>query len=129
MNRRIFHWAGYDRAADTIALTAAVAETVSGLCNRDGRIARLNEDGSLDAISLAGLHSLIDQHLCGLRIVKNGAGFKREYFNYSFDPAPHPGPPTQASGLRGSRRSDGPDAAILREIYDQLPARLPRVVE
>jgi hypothetical protein len=110
-------------------MTAAVAETIPGLCCRDGQIARLNEDGSLDSINLSGLHSLIDGHLCGMYIVRNGTGYKRAFFTYTFDPAPHPGPPTQTSGVRDSRRSDGPDAQVLREVYDALPARLPKVIE
>jgi hypothetical protein len=127
--RRIFHWCGHDRASDTNAMTAAVAETIPGLCCRGEQIARLNEDGSLDSINLPGLQELINQHLCSLRIVRNGTGYERQFFTFQFALTPNPGPRTAAMGLPTATRSDGPDAQVLREVYDQLPARLPRVVE
>ena len=127
--RRVFHWVGIDRNADVAALTAAVAETVPGLANRDGSIARLNEDGSLDQINLPTLRDLVSKSLCGLRIVPNGTGWKREFYSFDFAPTPNPGPRTAEMGLRTATRSDGPDAAVLRQVYDSLPARLPRVVE
>jgi hypothetical protein len=129
--RRVFHWCGFDRTSDTAALIAAVAETVPGLCSRDGQIARLTETGDLEAINLQKVKALIDQHLCGMRIVRgdNGAGFKREYFTFTFETPYHQGPPTWETGLRKASRSSGPDGQVLRDIYDTLARRLPIVVE
>src|SRR5262245_60175088 len=130
-NRRVFHWMGLNRAADIEAMTAAIAETVAGLCNRDGSIARLNEDGSLDQINLPTFRTLVSSRLCGMRVVRgdNGVQWKREFYSFDFEPKPPPGPRTKEMGLPTATRSDGPDAAVLREVYEQLPLRLPRVVE
>jgi hypothetical protein len=110
-------------------MTAAVAETIPNLCARGESIAQLTESGELEAVPLARLYSLIEQHLCGLRIVKNGAGYAREFYTFDFAPTPNPGPRTKEMGLPTATRSAGPDAQVLREIYDALPPRLPKVIE
>jgi hypothetical protein len=129
IGRRVFHWVGMDRNADVAALTAAVAETIPGLCSRDNSIARLTEDGSLEYVTLVGLRELIGKSLCGCRIVPNGSKFQREFYTFEFAPVPNPGPRTAAMGLQHAVRSDGPDDKVLREIFERLPMLLPRVVE
>jgi len=59
--------------------------------------------GRLTPINLAGLRELIGQHFCGVRVVKNGAGWRREYFEYPFDTQPHPGPPRAADHGKRAR--------------------------
>jgi hypothetical protein len=129
MNRRVFHWVGVDRNADAAALAAAVAETIPGLADRNGSIARLTEDGSLEYVTLAALRELIGKSLCGCRIVPNGSKFQREFFTFDFAQTPNPGPRTAAMGLQKATRSNGPDDAVLRQVYEALPTMLPRVIE
>jgi hypothetical protein len=124
-----FFTGGQNRDADIAALAAAVAETVPGLADRNGSIARLTEDGELIHVNLPMLRELISQSLCGMRIVPNGSKFQREFFTFEFAQTPNPGPRTAAMGLQKATRSDGPDDAVLRQVYDMLPTLLPRVIE
>jgi hypothetical protein len=129
IGRRVFHWAGQNRDADITALTAAVAETVPGLCERSGSVAKLTEGGELEHVNLDRCRQLIGQSICGMRIVPNGSKFQREFYTFEFAPVPNPGPRTAAMGLRRATRSDGPDEGVLREILQRLPMLLPRVIE
>jgi hypothetical protein len=129
IGRRVFHWVGIDRNADVAALTAAVAETVPGLCERSGSVARLTENGELEHVNLDRLRQLIGQSLCGVRVVPNGSKFQRDFFTFEFAPVSNPGPRTAAMGLQRATRSDGPDEGVLREILQRLPQLLPRVIE
>jgi hypothetical protein len=130
IGRRVFHWCGQHRDADIAALTAAVAETVPGLCERSGSVARLTETGELEHVNLDTLRNLIGSHLCGCRFVRRNDGkFQREFFTYGFPQTKNPGPRTAAMGIRHAVRSEEPDEGVLREILQRLPALLPRVIE
>jgi hypothetical protein len=131
IGRRVFHWCGQNKDADIAALTAAAAETIPGLCERSGSIAKLTENGELEHVNLDRFRQLISQSLCGMRVVRgdNGTGWKREFYTFEFAPVPNPGPRTAAMGLQHAVRSDGPDDKVLREIFERLPTMLPRVIE
>jgi hypothetical protein len=90
--RYIHHWVGKDRTADSASLAATIAEAVDGLCNYDGTLAWLDENGGLNPVNLAGLQDLIGKKVCGMRIIPNGSGWQREFYSYAFEPAPRPDP-------------------------------------
>jgi hypothetical protein len=110
-------WRGRDRKEDTNELADAIAAAVE-LFNRDGALVRLNGDGELINVNLAGLRELIDESICGVRAVNRGTRWQREYFSYRFDPLQHPGPRCAEDGLQASEnRSTGPDSKVLEQIY------------
>jgi len=79
-------------------LTAAIASTIE-VYNHNGVLATLNGTGQLIPISMTDFKRLIDESVCGIRVVANGSGgYKKEYFTYRFPHIPHPGPPTAAQG-------------------------------
>jgi hypothetical protein len=55
-----------------------------------------------------------------VKLVNHGTAdapdWQREFYNYEFEQQPHPGPPTQESGLLQKKRSAEPDMSVLREI-------------
>jgi hypothetical protein len=127
--RRIFVWTGRDRAADLAELCDAIRDAIPELCNRDG-IARLDAGGGLGPINLAGFRSLLDERICGVRVVPNGDGtWGREYFSFKFEPLPRvhwdgrgPYPPEV--------KATEPDFSVLDEVYrTALVPLLPRVKE
>ena len=127
--RRIHHWVGREREEDIAALADAIALAVPGLCNYGGGITRLDPNtGQLLGVNLADFRSLIGQHLCGERVVPNGAGWQREYYSYPFAPTPRPPQPTQQSGLPQKARTTGPDDKALHQLYtEKVVQLLPRV--
>jgi len=69
---------------------------------------------------LATFHYLISKHIVAVKLVNHGTAdapdWQREFYNYEFEQQPHPGPPTQESGLLQKKRSAEPDMSVLREI-------------
>jgi hypothetical protein len=125
--RRLHHWRGKDRQADINELADAIAAT-GELFNHDGSLVQLDVKGALVPIGRDALHRLIDQHIAAVRVVKNGTGWRKEYFTYSFAPRPRSGPPTMANPNPDAGAGREPDDKALDEIYRrELPWRLPRV--
>jgi hypothetical protein len=123
--RLIFRSSGNDRNQDLAALADAIAESIDGLCNYNGGIARLGEDGKLDPISFDRFRLLVDQHICTARVVQNGSEWEWDYQPLAF-PSP-PRPDFSRGGVR-SEGSQGPDVTVLDEIYRvELAKRLPAV--
>jgi hypothetical protein len=121
--RRVHVWRNTDALADEIA--AAVE-----LFNQDNTLVQLDSSGQLSPVSLAGLRSLIDASICGVKVVNCGTRWQREFFTFAFNPRPRTPPPTQQSGLPTAQGpTTEPDAEVLREIYQHaLLPRVPRVV-
>jgi hypothetical protein len=72
------------------------------------------------------LHSK-HETICGVRVVRNGNGWKREYFSYQFNPQQRP---DMRHGGRRPPNGAEPDANVLDQIYrEELAWRLPKVVE
>jgi hypothetical protein len=94
------------------------------LFNREGHLVQLNVSGELVPVIFIRLRELIEQNICGVRLVVNGTGWKRGYFTYAFDPPP------KVDVRSGQRRPDdgGADSSVLEEIYCHL-WRLPKVTE
>jgi hypothetical protein len=127
--RHIHHWIGKDRDKDIAALTSAIVG-IGELFEHQGTLVQLSPAGELIPTNLAGLQEFIDKHICGMRIVKDGIGWRREYFTWPFYPAPRPAQGTVEAGIasQGSHRTAGPDQVALRQIYlEDLLGRLPRV--
>jgi hypothetical protein len=121
--RYIHIWRG-----DAAALAETIAEATPGLCTQDGGIFQLNEKKELVGIGRNALQGLINQHIAGVRVVKNGAGWQYELYSYEFAPTPHRGPPTWTNQTPGADAAHEPDAAVLDQIYrTELALRLPRV--
>ena len=72
------------------------------------------------------LHSK-HETICGVRVVRNGNGWKREYFSYQFNPQQRP---DMRHGGRRPPNGAEPDANVLDQIYsEKLAWRFPKVVE
>jgi hypothetical protein len=121
--RVVFVWRGAgdaDRLAETIAASIEIYAHNEGLVVLEG--------DKLKPVNMSDFHNLVSQHICGLRIVSHGNGYKRERFAYQFPAKPHPGPPTAATGPARWTDSTEPDMKVLSEIYGQkLLKLLPRV--
>jgi hypothetical protein len=128
--RLVHHWRGTDRKTDIEALADAIVAAVPDLfVGREGGIVQHDKGGGSNPINWQRYRALIDQHVCGVRLVPNGgAGWQKEYFTYAFDPPP--GPDWKHGGRRPSPNREEPDNAVLDQIYRELLApRLPRAVE
>jgi len=125
--RLVHHWQGRDRQQDINALADAIASAIE-LFNHNGTLVRLGDDGELVPVNFADFRVLIDQRICTLRLMRKGTKWRKEFYPFPFDPVPPSGPRTNAMGLQTATRSSGPDDKALREIFDALPALLPRVV-
>jgi hypothetical protein len=107
---------------------AELAVAVDGLCNQDGGIARLDENGGLSPVAFADYCDLVDKHIAGVRVVNRDGVWQREYYSYAFAPKPRFGPPTMANPNPGAGAGREPDATVLDEIYrHELVLRLPKV--
>src|SRR5262245_54906841 len=84
--RQVHHWSGQDRTADIAALANAIAAAVKGLYNHNGAIARLDGNGGLSPVNLAGFRELITKHVCAARAVNRDGVWRQEYVSYAFDP-------------------------------------------
>src|SRR5262245_44096381 len=117
--RVIFHWRG-----NTEELADVVAANVE-IYNDGGNIVALDGTGALLSVNRAGLHARISEAICGVRLVKNGTGYQREYFSYQFAPTPHPGPPQPNQPVKTNSE---PNDKVLDDIYRSLLlTRLPKV--
>ena len=117
---------GRDRKADTDRLAEAIARSGAGLCNRGGRLARLDGNGELVDINFDGFRDLVDHTICAEHIVKHGDRWEREYYPYRFPPAARFNP--LLSGPQPAPDTSEPDDKVLDEIYrTELLWRLPRV--
>jgi hypothetical protein len=126
-NRRLHHWRGKDRQADIAALADAIAAAVE-LYNHGGGLVRLDGNGKLVNVNLDALRELIGKHICAVRAVPNGTGWRKEYFSYAFAPAARLGPPRWEDHRRQPDLAVEPDDKALRQIYtDELLWRIPRV--
>jgi hypothetical protein len=126
-SRRLHFWRGKDRTADIAALADAVAAT-GELFDHGGAIVRLDDNGQLVNINRNDLHELITRHICGVRVVKNGSGWEREYYSYRFAQLPHPGPPRAEDHDKPEAVTHEPDSTVLDDIYrHELLERLPKV--
>jgi hypothetical protein len=128
-NRVIHIWRGDNQDRDIESLIDSVIHAVPDIYAHQDGIAKLEANGSLSAINLAAFRNLIDRHICQVRLVRNGSGWKREYLPFDFAPVPHQGPPKWGEGPQGPTRTLGPSDKDLRAIYQALPERLPKVVE
>jgi hypothetical protein len=126
--RRVHHWIGKDRQADIAELINAITETIA-LFDHDGAIVRLDGDGQLVNINRNDLHALITEHICGLRVVKNGSGrYQRQYFSYQFATSGPRQQPRPEDFGKPEVVSHEPDMLALDEIYrHRLLERLPKV--
>ena len=126
--QRLHHWRGKDRQADINELANAVAAT-GQLFDNGGAIVRLGGDGQLVNVNRDGLREFIGQHIAAVRVVKNGSGWRKEYYTYGFAPRPRPASPTMANPNPGAGTVlHEPDDKALDEIYrHELLWRLPRV--
>src|SRR5262249_21321567 len=117
--RAVFVWRGasdVDRLAETVAANIEIYAHNEGLVVLEGE--------KLKPIGMTEFLDLISQHICGLRIVSQGNGYKRERFTYSFPHRPHPGPPSAAMGLPRSEDIREPDMKVLAELYGQKVLKL-----
>jgi hypothetical protein len=121
--RRVFLWHGnnIDELTDVIASTIEIYNHNDGLVTLD--------QGKLAPVNMADFKQLIDQHICGVRVVAHGNGYKKEFFSYEFAPVPHPGPRTAAQGPQLWSDSKEPDMKVLAEIYGQKLLKLIPKVE
>jgi hypothetical protein len=127
--RMIFVWRG---AEDTGRLADAIADAgaAKGLCNYDGRLARVDPAGALVPMNLAAFQDFVGQNICGARVVCLDGIWQHEHYTFQFAPTPRPRNPTAATALPRDEPSREPDAAILRMLYDrEVLLRIPRVVE
>src|SRR4051812_45292426 len=124
--RRLHLWRGKDREKDIAELTRAIAAT-GELFDHNGAIVRL-EGGQLVGVNRDGWRAFIGQNFCGLRVVKNGTGWKREFYEYRFaSPPPRQQPRPEDFG-KAEAVVHEPDATVLDEIYrHRLLERLPKV--
>jgi hypothetical protein len=122
----IHHWSGLDRKKDTDELTRAIAAAIPGLCNREGAIARLDEEGKLAGVNFATFRELVGRHVCKACLINHGARWEWEYVPFAFAPARRFDP--SLSGPQPPADESEPDAAVLEEIFrTELVKRLPRV--
>jgi hypothetical protein len=90
------------------------------------RAKSIDGNGELVPVNLADMRALIDKHICGVRLVRNGTGWQREYFTYRFDTPRRPDPRT--GGPRPPPDDSAPDANVLDQIYRfELAWRVPKV--
>jgi hypothetical protein len=123
--RSIHHWRGKNREQDVAALADAIAG-IGELVNNEGALFRLDGDGKLTSVNLAGLQEFVGKHICGVRVVvRDGVG-QRRYFSYAFPPLPK-GPPRFEDRNKGVELIE-PDDKVLKQIYiDELLWRIPPV--
>jgi hypothetical protein len=98
------------------------------LYNRDGELVVIDPAGRLTPVNLAGLRELIARSICGVRVVKDSTGWRREYFEYPFATRPHPGAPRAEDHGKPPAVSREPDATVLDALYRHESLwRIPRV--
>jgi hypothetical protein len=126
--RLIFHWRGRDRAEDIAALADAVAAAVPGLANLSGTLAHLDAHGGLSPLGRNALQRLIDEAICGMRVVNRDGLWQREYFTFGFEQPPRPDPALIGRGPLPGIPATEPDLPALDELLKaELIWRVPRV--
>jgi hypothetical protein len=127
--RTVFHWIGTDAShqRDIEALADVLAGTGELFCQESGMV-QLGAGGELLQVNFEGFRRFIDEHVCSMRVVKQGDKWVREFYLLTFpepirfDPLyrgpPKPPPP----------RTYGPSSKDLEELYRHLVRpKLPRV--
>jgi hypothetical protein len=123
--RTVFHWTGRGRERDTAALADAIVGANELFCNRDGVVVRLGKDGAPIPLNFTAFREMVEHSICGVRLVRNGAGWRKDYFTYRFDPPP--GPDLRMGGRRPHPNAAEPDSDVLDKIYrEELAWRLPK---
>jgi hypothetical protein len=132
-DRKVFIWRGRDRKEDIGLFADAIVASGVELFNHSGDLFQLDgATGKLVRVSQNAFRDLVDKHLCGERVVRNGTGWVREKFTYPFAPKPPRAAPTRANPNPDAGSElvpDAPDDKALVEVFEELPSRLPRVVE
>ena len=103
-------------------LVAAIVSHVE-LFNYRGTLARLGADGRLINVTPSALRDLIAEKICGVRVVKNGSGWRREFFSFGFDRRPRPAPRAEDFGKPVGPETE-PDTTVLDVIHRELPWRV-----
>lgn len=88
--RKIFVWQGHDVTEATCRLTAAVAEACAAeIFVMDGKLVSFN-DGEPAPLTRASAIELIGKFIAGIRLVRGGENWEREFFPYRFPPTTDP---------------------------------------
>ena len=68
---------------DINALSDAIA-SIGELFNHNDTIVRLDGNGKIVGVNLAGLQEFIAEHICGVRVIVHDGVANKEYFSYRF---------------------------------------------
>ena len=130
-DRKVFIWRGRDRKEDIGLFADAIVASGVELFNHSGDLFQLDgATGKLVRVSQNAFRDLVDKHLCGERVVRNGTGWVREKFTYPFAPKPPRAAPTRASPNPHDADSElVPDDKAIAEVIEEVVWQLPRVAQ
>ena len=103
-------------------LVEAIVANVE-LFNYRNTLARLGADGQLINVTPSALVGLIAEKICGVRLVKNGSGWQRQFFTYGFDRRPRAAPRAEDFGKPVEPETE-PDITVLDVLHRELPWRV-----